>query len=727
MGSGGDAGHLPDGAPRARVADNSNPATASTKGPVDDEPGAIAIPGTACDEEGSLACGGHGTRDRYICRDGTWAANDPCKASERCQTALGSEQGSCQKMARECSGQLPGVLFCDGDVRKVCDDLIESRVVPCGNLLRCMPSETESAGCSCMMGAFDPGDGKGCQIATSCATGGGGCDPLTQCTMDTTGKPACTTCPPPYVGDGQQGCIPQLVALTPSCGELSPALTSGVFEYRLKVPLTCSSLQLMAESVPDTQIEVDGAPIEANQGWVMEPLQVGENAVKVAVTAASGKNSAYQLTVERSAVETAFIKASNARAGDAFGFHIAAQGNTLVVGAPYEDGSSGGVNGDQNSTNASSSGAAYVFVWQGGEWTQQAYLKAETPAANDHFGASVAVSGDTIVVGAPAYDPENWGVLISPTRPGKAHVFVRRGDTWSPQGTLMPSTTNRPDLFGLSVAVEQDTALVGAPDESNTNLGGGAVYAFTRSGDTWQLAQRVEPAKPIVPLAFGFSVALHGDRFIAGAPQDATFQRAGGSAYVFERSKGMWHETQHLQDPEIKEQATFGHAVAIRGDRVIVSAAALDLRQRPTPPGEVFLYELAAGTGWERRDRYSSPNPFSVDLFGGAIALTDNTLVVGCNGDSSAARGVNGDPRNSDSWRSGAAYLLGQTPDNHFAMSAYLKASSPDRDDAYGQSVAATADMVMVGAPSESSGSKGLGGDPSSNAALRSGAVYVYR
>jgi hypothetical protein len=310
--------------------------------------------------------------------------------------------------------------------------------------------------------------------------------------------------------------------------------------------------------------------------------------------------------------------------------------------------------------------------------------------------------------------------------PGIAYAYVRRGDTWSLEGTLAPNTTNRPDLFGFRVAVDQDTALVGAPDESNTGLGGGAVYSFTRSAGSWSLTQRVEPNMPIIPSAFGFGVAIQGDTMIAGAPQDATVARAAGSAYVFNRSNGMWRETQHLQEAEPIEQETFGLSVAILGKRALISAAALDLLQRPTPPGEVYLYELEGGS-WTQKDIFMRADPFSVDLFGGSIALSETAFIFGCNGDSSSSRGPNGDPKNKDSWRSGAAYLFGQQRDARWTMSAYMKASNADADDAYAQTVAATATMLFVGAPSESSDSKGLGGNPNSNAAANSGAVYVYR
>ena len=128
----------------------------------------------------------------------------------------------------------------------------------------------------------------------------------------------------------------------------------------------------------------------------------------------------------------AFIKASNTGGGDVFGRSVALSGDTAVVGAASEDGASGGVNGGDNN-DVSGSGAAYVYVRSGTTWLFQAYLKAAQPVANAKFGQSVAISGDTIIVGAP--DDGN----------GTATVFVRQGGVWTLQATLVPSdpTANR--------------------------------------------------------------------------------------------------------------------------------------------------------------------------------------------------------------------------------------------------------------------------------------------
>src|SRR5690349_16496469 len=99
-------------------------------------------------------------------------------------------------------------------------------------------------------------------------------------------------------------------------------------------------------------------------------------------------------------VQQSYIKASNTGAGDQFGWSVAVSGDTLVVGAFAEDSSSTGVNGAQGNDAAPDSGAAYVFVRSGASWVQQAYLKASNTGANDNFGIAVAISGDTLVVGA---------------------------------------------------------------------------------------------------------------------------------------------------------------------------------------------------------------------------------------------------------------------------------------------------------------------------------------
>ena len=169
------------------------------------------------------------------------------------------------------------------------------------------------------------------------------------------------------------------------------------------------------------------------------------------------------------------LTASDGAASDEFGYAVALSGDTAIVGA-YAD----------STDTASQLGSAYVFVRSGGSWTQQQKLTISDGFEGDHFGWSVAISGDTALVGAPSADI--GGILNQ----GAAYVFVRSGGTWSLQQRLTASDGVANDEFGHSVALSGDTALVGArsadiDDEANQ----GAVYVFVRSGGTWSLQQKL--------------------------------------------------------------------------------------------------------------------------------------------------------------------------------------------------------------------------------------------
>ena len=197
--------------------------------------------------------------------------------------------------------------------------------------------------------------------------------------------------------------------------------------------------------------------------------------------------------------QQAYLKASNTGAGDQFGLLAAASGDTVVISAPHEASNATGVNGIQTNNNAVGSGAVYVFVRNGTNWSQQAYLKASNTGAGDNFGEPVDVSGDTIVVGAEAEDSNATGVNgiltnNSAAGSGAAYVFVRNGTNWSQQAYLKASNTGANDLFGLVVAHSGNTVVVGAPFEASNAIGvngnqsnnsaanSGAVYVFTGLG-----------------------------------------------------------------------------------------------------------------------------------------------------------------------------------------------------------------------------------------------------
>ncbi len=197
--------------------------------------------------------------------------------------------------------------------------------------------------------------------------------------------------------------------------------------------------------------------------------------------------------------QQAYLKAVNTGVEDYFGSSVSVSGDTVVVGARSEDSNATGVNGNAADNSASNAGAAYVYTRTGAGWALQAYLKASNSEPGDNFGHSVAVSGDTVVVGALFEDSNATGVNGNPANnaapgAGAVYVFTRRGTAWMQQAYLKAATNGEGDLFGSSVAVSSDTVVVGAiyEDSSATGVNGnpadnstsqaGAAYVFTGVG-----------------------------------------------------------------------------------------------------------------------------------------------------------------------------------------------------------------------------------------------------
>jgi hypothetical protein len=247
--------------------------------------------------------------------------------------------------------------------------------------------------------------------------------------------------------------------------------------------------------------------------------------------------------------EQAYLKASNTQAGIRFGWAVSISAETAVVGAYAESSNATGVNGNQNDKSANEAGAAYVFVRNGTTWSQQAYLKASNTDAGDRFGASVSVSGNTVVAGAyrersnarnvNGNQGDNSAIFA-----GAAYVFVRNGTTWSYQAYLKASNADAVDEFGFSVAVSGDTAVVGAHFEDsaatgvdpigndNSASGAGAAYVFTRSGPIWRQEAYLKASDTRRDASFGEAVAVGDETVVIGAPF-LPFVPESGTTYVF--------------------------------------------------------------------------------------------------------------------------------------------------------------------------------------------------
>ncbi len=370
--------------------------------------------------------------------------------------------------------------------------------------------------------------------------------------------------------------------------------------------------------------------------------------------------------------QIAKLTASDGVAGDLFGHSVAVDGDTAVVGA-YED--------------ESEKGAAYVLAKDSsGAWSQVAKLTAsdgDTSSdgeAGDIFGWSVAVDWDTVVVGA-RYDDSTY-------------VFTKPGTGWATATETAKLTASDGvvgDWFGQSVAVDGDTVVVGASEDD----GSGSAYVFTKAADSvWTDA--TQTAKLTASDGddfdeFGKSVAVDGDTVVAGAPNNDGY----GSAYVFIKPAAGWDDatqtaklTPGATDDEAAGLAgTFGAAVAVDGDTVVVGASAYSGSQ-----GRAYVFTKPSG-GWEDAERTAelATSDAEKNQFGWSVAVDGNTVVVGAHTDD-ASDSVND---------SGSVYVFTKATDSVWAdatETVKLTATDGASGEQFGWSIAAGGGTVVVGA-----------------------------
>jgi uncharacterized repeat protein (TIGR01451 family) len=346
---------------------------------------------------------------------------------------------------------------------------------------------------------------------------------------------------------------------------------------------------------------------------------------------------------------------------DFFGASVSISGDSAVIGAfghPHE--------------SLGLIGSAYVFVRSGSGWTEQAELIASDPAQQDFFGISVAISGDTIVVGAPLDDDAG-------DSSGSAYVFVRSGSSWTEQAKLTGSDTaggvpgNSGDEFGMSVAITGDTVVVGARSHIHglPAQGNGAAYVFERSGSVW--AQQAELIPSEVTAYFGSSVAIDGDTLVVGAVYN-------NLVFVFERSGSSWAAQPALTGSDAEFGDDFGAFVAISGDTVVVGAPSNDALGEDSGSAYVFV---RSGSSWTQLPKLTAPDTAAGDEFGGSVAVSGDTVVVGA-----PFNDASGIP-------AGSAYVFLRSG---FTCTQQAQLTASDAGGAFGESVAISGGMALVGA-----------------------------
>lgn len=358
--------------------------------------------------------------------------------------------------------------------------------------------------------------------------------------------------------------------------------------------------------------------------------------------------------------ESAKLSAAQAAAGDRFGISVALGGEWAVCGAPNDD------------PGGADRGAVHVFRRTGRAWARFAELVAFDGDALEHFGQSVALDEQRLLVGAPDDD-------VNGVRCGTAYVLRFDGAAWVHEAKLAPSDPQSAARFGDAVALAGDFALVAAPRADGQ---AGAVYAFRRAGGAWSQPSKLVPSGGQAGDQFGRALAADGDAALIGAPFDDERGVNAGAAYVFVAGAGGWSQAAKLTASDAAANDQFGRAVDLRGDAAVVGSPEDDDGASNAGAAYVFRFD---GAAWSEEFKLRAYDPRTSGRFGEGVAVEGNVLLVGAAGD--APRGAG----------SGSAYVFVRSGPA-WRAAAKLSASDGAAGDAFGNPLALAGGAALVGA-----------------------------
>lgn len=329
-------------------------------------------------------------------------------------------------------------------------------------------------------------------------------------------------------------------------------------------------------------------------------------------------------------------------------------------------------------------GKAFIYVRNGSTWTLQQTVSDQdnVPAQDDAYGVSVAVNGDTLVVGATL--DSSAGFVH-----GAAYVYLRNGTTWSLQQKLTAADVAPFTSFGGSVDVLGDTIVVGASPAN-------AAYVFNRNGGVWTQTQKLVPSGP-AGQAFGVSVSISGQTIAVGDP---TFSAPGanfcGAIYAFVNDGSLWVLQQQFTSHGVASDQALGSTVAISGHTIVASAPGESVGAHTK--GAAYIFERT-GTVWDQKKRVIERAGGKLDSYGTRVAVDGDTVVIGNINDSTVAQFA------------GAGEVYVRNGNQGWSLKYTLTANDGQFLDVLGSTVAISGNTILLGALQPVSGP---------------GAVYIY-
>ncbi len=383
--------------------------------------------------------------------------------------------------------------------------------------------------------------------------------------------------------------------------------------------------------------------------------------------------------------ETKKLTASDAASSDLFGNSVSLSGDRVLIGAYGND------------DGGSSSGSAYIFDYDGNNWTETVKLVALDDDSGDSFGTSVALLGDRAVIAATE---DSIPAITSSS--GAVYVFDFNGGTWQETIKLTASDETSYKRFGNSVSLSATRLVIGAKgDRINSNSRTGSAYIFDYNGSNWVETEKIIAADGARDDAFGTSVAHSGDRSLFGAIEDDDNGTNSGSSYVFDFDGISWLQTNKLTAPDSSAGDQYGTSVSLYNDLALVGSPFDD--DLGSGSGSAYLYQFLAGN-WSLVTKFSGSDTSASHQFGRSVSIYNSRIMIGATS-----------ARNSSNVSSGAVYVFDFDGSN-WVETTKLSASDGDFGDRFGVSISLESDRVIIGAESDDI-----------NSSFRdSGAAYVF-
>lgn len=473
--------------------------------------------------------------------------------------------------------------------------------------------------------------------------------------------------------------LPELSWLNIQDISLDQIFQSSQTEYTASVGYLVNRVKLTALSNEiDSRLTINGNSVSFGN-YLIVPLLGSENSVKIIISGQNGSRT-YHVMIKRESSDVfsqkEFLSAFNADRDDRLGTSIAIYRNTMVVGAFAEDGD--GSNSLDNS--AKGAGAVYVYRKESGAWILKQYLKASNASAYDNFGQSVAIDGDTIVVGAP-----------NQSGSGAVYIFKFSYDKWFEESVIKSSVADAGDNFGGSVAIQSRVVVIGASGDdgdgssllNNGVTDSGAVYLFSQTGIGWIQRQYLKASDIDAFSNFGYSVSMSEGRVAVSARSASP--SGSGAVYVFDKVGGGWEAAQRITASNQDANDFFGEVVSLSGDTLAVSTinedsnGSSDANNDAQSAGAVYVFLRDTNGQWNQQQYIKASDARAADLFGISLSLDKNWLAVGA--------WNNGSIVNSSVTENAGSVFLYQRVDNVWRLEKRLGAGVPDAFSLFGSSV----------------------------------------